>query len=46
MDGGKKNIYQIFSFEIWMKERKTYPPSISQMKMFGICFSFLHPYLK
>jgi hypothetical protein len=24
MDGGKKNIYQTLSFEIWMEERKTY----------------------
>jgi hypothetical protein len=24
MDGGDKNIYQTFSFEIWMEERKTY----------------------
>jgi hypothetical protein len=23
-----------------------FPPSISQMTMFGICFSLLHPYLK
>jgi hypothetical protein len=23
-----------------------FPSSISQMKIFGICFSFLHPYLK
>jgi hypothetical protein len=74
MDGGKKNIYQTFSFVIWMEERKKYtkhyhwryewrrekhrtninndnvwfffPPSISQMKMFCICISFLQPYLK
>jgi hypothetical protein len=44
MDGGKKNIYQTISFEIWMEEIKTY--SISQMTMFGICLSLLHPYLK
>jgi hypothetical protein len=24
MDGGKKNIYQTLSFEIWMEESKTY----------------------
>jgi hypothetical protein len=24
MDGGKKNIYQALSSEIWMEERKTY----------------------
>ena len=24
MDGGKKNIYQTLSFDIWMEERKTY----------------------
>jgi hypothetical protein len=43
MDGGKKNISQTLSFEIWMEES---PPSISQVKMLGICFSLLHPYLK
>jgi hypothetical protein len=56
MDGGKKNIYQTLSFEIWMEERKTYTkhlhlrygwsPCISQMTMLSICFSLLHPYLK
>jgi hypothetical protein len=24
MDGGKKNIYQTFSFEIWMEGKKPY----------------------
>jgi hypothetical protein len=24
MDGGEENIYQTFSFEIWMEERKAY----------------------
>jgi hypothetical protein len=41
MDGGKKNIYQTLSFEIWMEVRKTYTKT-----MFGICFALLHPYLK
>jgi hypothetical protein len=39
----RETIYQTYD-NVWYMF--FFPPSISQMTMFGICFSLLHPYLK